>query len=83
MRRSSTPEYARFGGGKRILPRGGPDRVRFCIWYSNALDEGKTHDEALEHAAGTMRLLYAYAEAGLLKPGSVEGGIPVEHLGED
>jgi hypothetical protein len=76
------PEYARPGATR--LPKGGPDRVRFCVWYERALDEGKTDEEARSHARGCLFLLYAYAGSDLVaKLGPNAGGVPIDQLGEE
>jgi hypothetical protein len=75
------PEYLKHGAR---LPRGGPDRVRLCIWYADNLDKGQSHDEALSSARNCLRLLHMYASAGIVdKLGPLAGGIPVEFLGEE
>lgn len=65
------------------LPKGGPDRTRFCVWYADALDEGKTHEEALDAARLNLNLMRWYIDGGLAdKLGPVVGGIPIEFQGE-
>jgi hypothetical protein len=79
-------QRARLLGAQRPanpLPKGGPDRTRFCVWYAAALDEGKTHQAALEQAHGMLRLLRWYAAAGIAEQlGLVVGGLPVALQGE-
>ena len=80
--RKRIPEYALPGATR--LPKGGPDRVRFAVWYERALDQGKTDEEARSHARGCLFLLYAYVDGGIAeKLGPAPGGIPIEHLGEE
>jgi len=77
------PKYAKLTGDV-ILPKGGPDRVRFCMWYADAMDEGKDHFESLRQARRYMWMMYCYKEQGILnKLGPSVGGIPVEYLGEE
>lgn len=73
------PEYLT----ERRLPKHGPDRVRFCVWYEHALDEGKSDEEARDHAFGCLQLMYFYVLGGLADKLSTEGGVPIEFLGED
>lgn len=66
------------------LPKGGPDRARFCVWYSQALDAGKEPEAAWNEAFGLCRLMHYYASAGIVeKLGPTVGGIPVSFLGEE
>ena len=75
------PEYTKKGAR---LPLGGPDRVRLCIWYADALDKGRSHEDALEDARDLLKLLHWYSAAGIAeKLGPIVGGIPFEYLGEE
>lgn len=77
---SSIPEYCTPGAR---LPKGGPDRIRFCFWYADALDKGLEHAAAIEDARQLLRLFYWYAAFGgadLL--GSHAGAVPVALRGE-
>lgn len=67
------PEYARPGATR--LPKGGPDRVRFAVWYERALEEGKDDAAARSQARGCLFLMYAYITAGIgVKLGPNAGG---------
>lgn len=73
------PEYTKRGAR---LPIGGPDRVRFCVWYSDAIEKME-HAEALEEARAILRLFHMYAAAGIAeKVGPLAGGVPVQFIGE-
>lgn len=75
------PEYTKKGAR---LPLGGPDRVRMCMWYAEALDKGLSHEDAVEAARSLLKLLHWYAAAGIAKNlGTIVGGVPVEYLGEE
>lgn len=77
------PAYARpFGDDDLPLPKGGPDRVRFCLWYSDALTEDTDHFQALKIARRSMWMFYIYVEAGIIKPDDIAGGIPAKFRGE-
>lgn len=74
------PEYLAKGAR---LPKSGPDRVRLCIWYADALDKGLEHNEALENARMSLRLMHWYIEGGCaIELGPTVGGIPPEFIGE-
>lgn len=77
------PEYASALAFKR-LPKNGPDRVRACVWYSDAFDKGLTHEEALRFISRNFWMMYCYKEQGILdKLGPAIAGVPVEFVGEE
>jgi len=77
------PEYAGIGEAKR-LPKSGPDRVRACVWYSEALDRGLDHDSALREVSRLFWMFYAYKDMGILENlGPTVAGIPIEFAGEE
>lgn len=77
------PDYASLDKEKRRLPKGGPDRVRFCIWYSDGLDAKQDHEKALDYAHRLMFMMYCYSAQGILHQlGPYVGGIDVKFLGE-
>lgn len=76
------PEYARPGATR--LPRGGPDRVRFAVWYEQAIERGLDDKLARASARGNLFLLHVYASNGIAeKLGPNPGGVPVDQLGEE
>lgn len=75
------PKYARPGAAR--LPRGGPDRVRFCVWYGEYIAEGKSDAEARASARGCLFLMYAYVSAGIGEKLGAPGGVPLDQLGEE
>jgi hypothetical protein len=65
------------------LPKGGADRVRMCVLYAAALDDGATHDEAVAAALGQIRLLRWFTATGCAERlGLVVAGIPIALQGE-
>lgn len=75
-------EYPQYLGHPRRLPKHGPDRVRFCVWYGDAIADGKNDDEARQHAFGCLELMYFYILGGLGEKIGNPGGVPIDALGE-
>ena len=75
------PRYAQPHSNE--LPKGGPDRVRFCVWYAEALDSGLADDEARARARSLMRFFYICVSMGCAEQiGPTAGGVPVDYTGE-
>ncbi len=69
---------------EKRLPKGGPDRVRFCFFYESALSKGKEHDEAMDEAFGCLNILYYYVGGGIAdRLGPVVGQVPIKYRGEE
>lgn len=79
----SDVEYPAYLEHPRRLPKAGPDRVRFCVWYGEAIADGKNDEDARNHAFGCLQLMYFYILGGLGdKIGVAPGDVLIEHLGE-